>query len=65
MEVFSYTIGGGLIPDFEWLYEVILWVVWYTHFGFGGLKLLKMVLVVTPLVLLYRTCAREGVPWPG
>jgi hypothetical protein len=64
VEVFSYTIGGGLIPDFEWLYEVILWVA-YTHLGFGGLKLLKTVLVFTPLALLYRNLRREAVPWPG
>src|ERR1700693_1564434 len=37
---FSYTMFGSPLPDFEWFYEVILWLMW-DHFGYGGLKLLK------------------------
>src|SRR5262249_400525 len=43
-DTFSYTIAGEHVPDFEWLYEVALWWLW-TTFGYGGLKLLKTVLV--------------------
>jgi hypothetical protein len=59
-EAFSYTIAGHLVPDFEWLYEVILWLVW-SEFGYGGLKLLKTVLVVAPLLILALRLRREGV----
>ena len=38
-EAFTYTIAGQSIPDFEWLYELILWAVW-NGLGYGGLKLL-------------------------
>src|SRR5271168_5209878 len=48
---FSYTLGGRDLPDFEWLYEVILWLTW-DHFGYGGLKLLKTVLVAGSLLLV-------------
>lgn len=63
-EAFSYTLSGQLLPDFEWLYEVVLWLTW-SQFGYGGLKLLKTWLVFTPLVLLYRRLQVEDVPWPG
>jgi hypothetical protein len=59
-ESFSYTIPGEMVPDFEWLYEVILWLV-CSGFGYGGLKFLKTILVVTPLVLLALRLRREGV----
>jgi hypothetical protein len=60
-EAFSYTIAGADVPDFEWLYEVVLWLVW-SGWGFGGLKLLKTVLVVTPLVLVGLRLRAEKVP---
>ena len=63
-EAFSYTIGGSQVPDFEWLYEVILWLVW-SGFGFGGLKFLRVVLVATPLILLALRLRRQGVRGHG
>ena len=48
---FTYTIAGWKVPDFEWFYEVTLWAVWQT-FGYGGLRLLKTLLVTATLVLL-------------
>src|SRR5438093_1294593 len=27
-ETFTYTIRGQHLPDFEWLYEVLLWYTW-------------------------------------
>jgi hypothetical protein len=63
-EAFSYTIGGSHVPDFEWLYEVILYLAW-SSFGFGGLKFLRVVLVATPLVLVGLRLRREGVRWHG
>lgn len=59
-EAFSYTIPGTLVPDFEWLYEVMLWLVW-SGLGFGGLKLLKTFLVFTPLLLVALRLRGEGV----
>ena len=50
-DAFTYTIAGQSVPDFEWLYEVVLWAVW-SCFGYGGLKLLKTFLVITPLLLV-------------
>jgi hypothetical protein len=63
-EAFTYTIAGRQVPDFEWLYEVILYGGW-SAFGYGGLKLLRVVLVATPLLLLGRRLQREGVAWHG
>jgi hypothetical protein len=61
---FTYTIAGKELPDYEWLYEVAVAAVWNVA-GWGGLKLLKTALVVTPLVLLARWLRREGVRWHG
>jgi hypothetical protein len=63
-ESFSYTIAGSDVPDFEWLFEVVLWGVW-TGFGYGGLKLLKVLLVGATLLLLGLRLRREGVRWHG
>jgi hypothetical protein len=59
-EAFTYTIAGRQVPDFEWLYEVLLHGVW-SAFGYGGLKLLRVLLVAAPLVLLGLRLRREGV----
>jgi hypothetical protein len=64
VETFSYTIPGRPIPDFEWLYEVILWGIW-SVLGFGGLKLLKTILVATPFLLLGLRLRKDGVRWHG
>jgi hypothetical protein len=64
VESFSYTIAGTRPPDFEWLYEVVLWAVWEV-FGYGGLKLLKTVLVVAPPVVVAWHLRRQGVRWHG
>jgi hypothetical protein len=61
-DVFTYTINGSQVPDFEWLYEVILWGVW-SVFGFGGLKLLKTILVLTPLLLVAWRLRVAGLRW--
>ena len=63
-ESFTYTIAGQSVPDFEWLYEVILWCIW-TVFGHGGLKLLRTALVLAPLLLLAWRLRREGIRWHG
>jgi hypothetical protein len=59
-EAFTYTIAGQPIPDFEWLYEVILYGLW-TTFGYGGLRLLKAVLVAAPLLVLAWRLRSSGV----
>jgi hypothetical protein len=63
-EAFTYTIAGEQVPDFEWLYEVILWATW-SAFGYGGLKLLRLLLVASTLLLLARRLQREGIAWHG
>src|SRR5581483_42159 len=63
-DAFTYTILGRPVPEFEWLYEVVLWSVW-SVLGFGGLKLLKTILVATPLLLLSLRLRKEGVRWHG
>src|SRR3954452_23655859 len=60
VDSFSYTIAGQSLPDFEWLYEVTLWGIWNV-FGFGGLKLLKTILVSTPMLLVGLRLHRSGV----
>jgi hypothetical protein len=63
-EAFTYTIAGEQVPDFEWLYEVILWATW-SAFGYGGLKLLRLLLVASTFLLLARRLKREGIAWHG
>lgn len=63
-EPFSYTIAGRPVPDFEWLYEVVLYGV-YNAFGFGGLKFLRVVLVAAPLLIVGLRLRSEGVRWHG
>jgi len=63
-ESFSYTIAGSPVHDFEWVYEVVLWATW-NLFGFGGLKFLKVIAVITPLFLVGRHLQWEGVRWHG
>src|SRR5262249_49804843 len=64
VEAFSYTIAGTRPPDFEWLYEVALWALWEA-FGYGGLKLLKTLLVAAPLAVVAWHLRRQGVRWHG
>lgn len=63
-DTFSYTIHGTVLHDFEWLYEVLLYGFWFT-FGIGGLKLLKILFVFTPLALLVWRLKVGGVKWHG
>ena len=63
-ESFTHTINGTAIPDFEWLYELVLYWLW-SGFGFGGLKMLRVILVAAPLVILALRLKREGVRWHG
>jgi hypothetical protein len=59
-ESFTYTIEGQSIPDFEWLYEVILYATW-SLFGYGGLKLWRLIIVGATLVLLARRLRSDRV----
>ncbi|HVS37191.1 MAG TPA: hypothetical protein VMS17_16635 [Gemmataceae bacterium] len=63
-DAFSYTIAGRRVPDFEWLYEVTLAVIW-NAFGYGGLKLLRTLCVGAPLLLMALHLRRSGVRWRG
>ncbi len=64
VDAFTFTIAGEHVPDFEWLYELLLYGIWNV-FGFGGLKLLRVVLVAVPLLLVAHRLRREGVRWHG
>src|SRR3954447_24556923 len=59
---FTYTIAGQRPPEFEEAYEVGLAAIWRA-FGYGGLKLLKTVLVILPLFLLGWRLRQLSVPW--
>src|SRR5438105_11964521 len=63
-ESFTYTIAGRQVPEFEWLYEVLLWSIW-SILGHGGLKFLKTIPVAAPFLLLALRLRREGVRWHG
>lgn len=63
-DLFSYTIHGTLVHDFEWIYEVVLYLVW-SVLGMGGLKLLKMIVIAVPLMILGLRLRSEGVRWHG
>ena len=64
VESFTYTLAGRQVPEFEGLYEIMLWAVW-SVFGFGGLKLLKTIAVAAPLLLLALRLHKENVRWHG
>jgi hypothetical protein len=59
---FTYTIAGHELPDYEWLYEIVLWAVW-DRFGYGGLKLLRTILVAATLLLLVWRLRVHGLRW--
>ena len=59
---FTYTIAGKVVPEFEGFYEVGLALIWQA-LGYGGLKLLKSILVALPLVLLAIRLKQLSVPW--
>ena len=61
-DTFSYTLDGKLLHDFEWLWEVLLWHTWNLC-GLGGLKLLRVLFVATPLGLLAWRLRRDGMRW--
>ncbi len=63
-DAFTYTIAGKDVPEFEGLYGVGLWGVWKA-FGYGGLKLLRVLLVGGPCLLVGLRLHREGVRWRG
>jgi hypothetical protein len=63
-ENFSYTIAGTAIPDFEWPFEVVVWAIWEA-FGYGGLKLLKVLLIGATLLILGLRLRSQGVRWHG
>src|SRR4051812_26244074 len=57
---FSYTIAGKELPDHEWLYEVVLALV-YRGLGDPGMKLARVVLFATPLAILAWQLRSRGV----
>jgi hypothetical protein len=59
---FSYTFPGEHVPDFEWIWEAGLWLLW-DNFGYGGLKLLKTILVASTLLLLVWRLKVAGLRW--
>ncbi len=61
---FTYTFAGHRVPDYEWVWEVVLWFFW-EHFGYGGLKLLKVLLVASTLLLMVWRLRLAGVRWHG
>ncbi len=63
-DAFTYTIAGKAVPEYEGLYGAGLWVVW-SQFGYGGLKLLRVLLVGVPLLLVGLRLRRDGVRGRG
>ena len=61
---FSYTIAGRHVPDWQWVYDVVLWALW-DNLGYGGLRLLKTALVATTLLLLSWRLRASGLRWRG
>src|SRR5262245_32732602 len=57
---FSYTIAGKNLPDHEWLYEVLLALVW-RGLGDPGMKLMRVVLFAAPLAVLAWQLRARGV----
>jgi hypothetical protein len=62
VDSFTYTIADKPLPDFEWLYEVVVWAAWATA-SYPGLRVLKILLIASPLVLLGWRLRHQGVPW--
>jgi hypothetical protein len=60
-ESFTYTAYGRQIPDFEWLYEVVIYATW-AALGEPGLALLTVLLFTAPLVAVAWRMRVEGLP---
>ncbi len=60
--LFSATMGDRPWVDQEWGFQVVLSLV-YRAFGWGGLVLLKAVLVTGALSILGACLRRRGLPW--
>jgi hypothetical protein len=59
-DAFSYTIAGKDLPDHEWLYEVLLALVW-RGLGDPGMKLMRVVLFAAPIAVLAWQLRSRGV----
>ena len=59
-DVFTYTANQSDYIDLHWLYQVVLYLD-YSAFGYAGLTLLNVVLILSALALLVRRCRSQGV----
>jgi tetratricopeptide (TPR) repeat protein len=60
-DFFSYTVAGNPWIDVHWLAQVVLWAA-YAAAGAVGLTLLRLLLVLTIFIILYRCCRRYASP---
>src|SRR5260221_3558376 len=60
LDTFSYTIAGRELPDHEWLYEVLLALIW-RGLGDAGMKLVRVALFAAPLAILAWQLHSRGV----
>lgn len=64
VDPFSYTFQGVEWIDFEWLFQVVIYPL-YQFFGFGGVVVFKIVVVLMTFIVLFLTCREvdEGNRW--
>jgi len=58
-DIFSFTRAGQEWINAQWLFQALIYPVWKT-FGFLGLNLLALALIVAALALLYRAGNHPG-----
>lgn len=62
-DVFTYTVNSHEYIDMQWLYQVLIYLV-QSVFGYSGLTILNILLILTSFYFLYRVMQVREVPLP-
>lgn len=62
-DVFTYTVNSHEYIDMQWLYQVIIYLV-QNIFGYEGMTIFNVLLILTVFYLLYRVMQVREVPLP-
>lgn len=60
-DVFTYTVNSHEYIDMQWLYQVLIYLV-QSVFGYAGLTILNVLLILTVFYLLFRVMRFREVP---
>lgn len=55
VDPFSYTFQGAEWIDYEWLFQAVVYPIYFVS-GFGGLIILKIIIVLVAFFILFLAC---------